>query len=180
MAYTCEVGSGQQIYLDNQGSQTVVISMTGGPGQQQQSSSSFQTGPWTGPPDFFRTPQGAVIQIHTSQGDHHIQVQGTSMSVSSHSTGLAGAQQMQGQQVSSMPGPFVQPMPPVQPMQPMQPMQMGGMHLNMNPMEMRMGNMEMRMGSPNATKTTARFCSQCGAQTKPEDRFCSSCGHQLS
>jgi zinc-ribbon domain len=188
MAYTCEIGSGQHIYLDNQGGQTIVTSMSGGLGQQQQSSSSFQTGQWTAPPDLFQMPQGVVIRIHTSQGEVHIQVQGTSMVVMSASPGLGVGQQMQTQQVASMPSPSMQPMqpiPPMEPMQPMQPMQpmepmsMGGMHLNMNPMEMRMGNMEMRMGSTKATKTPARFCSQCGAQTKPGDRFCSSCGHQL-
>jgi hypothetical protein len=182
MAYTCEIGSGQHIYLDHQGGQTVVTSMSGGVGQQQQSSSSFSTGSWTAPPDLFRTPQGVVIRIHTAQGDHYIQVQGSSMGVMGTSPGLGAAQQMQTQQVASMPSPSMppmEPMPPMQPIQPMQPMQMGGMHLNMNPMEMRMGNMEMKMGSVKTAQAAARFCSQCGVQTHPGDRFCSSCGHQL-
>ena len=185
MAYVCELGTGQRVYLNNQGAQTIVIIASGGPGQQQQSSSSFTTGSWTSLPEIFRTPNGAVLKIKTAQGEYFIQIQGSSMSVMGSSPSLGGSQQMQVQQVSSMPVssmPPMQPMEPMKPMEPMRPMKMGDMQMNMNPMEMRMGNMEMRMGSQassSASAETRRFCSQCGAPIKPEDRFCSSCGHRL-
>ncbi len=179
MAYVCELGTGQRVYLNNQGAQTIVIIASGGPGQQQQSSSSFTTGSWTSLPEIFRTPNGAVLKIKTAQGEYFIQIQGSSMSVMGSSPSLGGSQQMQVQQVSSMP---VSSMPPMQPMEPMRPMKMGDMQMNMNPMEMRMGNMEMRMGSQASSselEETRRFCSQCGGPIKLEDRFCSSCGHRL-
>ncbi|MGB8702731.1 MAG: zinc-ribbon domain-containing protein [Thermosynechococcaceae cyanobacterium] len=160
--------------------------MSGSPGQQQQSSSTVQTGPWTAPPELYRVPHGAVLKITTAQGAHYIQVQGSSMSTLSGVPTLAGAQQMQVQQTTSPPA---APMSPMQPMQPIQPMRMGNMEMNLNPMEMRMGNMEMRMGNnpqpaPQAAPQAAsqpirRFCSQCGTPVEPSDRFCSSCGHQL-
>lgn len=175
MAYACELGTGQRIYLDNQGMQTMVTVMSGGPGQQQQSSTGFQTGSWTAPPEIFQTAGGAVLKVTTTQGEHFIYIQGNSMQVMGGAPSLSGSQQMQVQQVSRVPP---SSMPPMKPMEPMKPMNMG----QMNPMEMRMGDMEMRMGSAAAPNTPSprRFCSQCGAAVEPEDRFCSSCGHRLA
>ncbi len=177
MAYACDLGTGQRIYLDNQGMQTIITAMSGGPGQQQQSSTGFQTGSWIAPPEIFQTAGGAVLKVTTAQGEHFIYIQGTSMQVMGGAPSLSGSQQMQVQQVSSVPSSSMSPM------EPMKPMSMGGMQ--MNPMEMRMGDMEMRMGSPTAPSSTPntasprRFCSQCGTAVEPEDRFCSSCGHRL-
>jgi zinc-ribbon domain len=175
MAYSCELSPVQKIYLDNPGTQTVVTIFSGSPGQQQQSSSSLQTGSWTAPPELFQTPNGVVLKIATAQGNHFMQIQGSSTSIMSGSPSFGSAQQMQLQQVAS---PLTSSMPSMEPMEPMQPMKMGNMSMNANPMEMRMGNMEMRMGE--LTQGTRRFCSQCGAAVQPEDRFCASCGHQLS
>ncbi|MBF2019358.1 MAG: zinc-ribbon domain-containing protein [Hydrococcus sp. C42_A2020_068] len=185
MAYVFELGTGQRVYLEDRGMQTVVTVSSGGPGQQQQSSSSIQTGKWTSPPELLQTPNGAVIKITTARGEHHIQIQGNSIGVTSRSSG-GGDRWMQGQQVSStsvsssFSMPSMQPMKPMEPMNPMEPMKMGDMEMSANPMQMRMGNMEMRMGSATQTQVNRRFCSQCGAPVEPSDRFCSSCGHQLS
>jgi hypothetical protein len=202
MAYVCELGSGQRIYLDNQGGQTIVLIASSAPGQQQQASNSLNTGLWTSPPIAYQTPNGVVFKIVTAQGEHYIQCQGSSMGVvSSAAFAGSGSQQMQIQQVAGMPSssmPSMQPMPPMQPMPsmqlmkpmepmqpmpPMQPMSMGDMQMNMNPMQMRMGNMEMQMGKPVTPATAApgthRFCSQCGAAVELGDRFCASCGHRL-
>ena len=180
MAYVCEFGAGQKVYLDNQGTQTRITTYSGSPGQQQQSSSSFPTGDWTAPPEAFASAQGVTLKINTSQGAHYIQIQGGSMQVVS-AQAAGGAQQMQ-MHTASMPS-----TPAMQPMQPMQPMRMGDMEMNAGqPMQMRMGNMQMRMGespqsAPPSTTPQAgrRFCSQCGAAVEPTDRFCASCGHQL-
>jgi hypothetical protein len=198
MAYMCEIGSGHRIYLDNQGTQTILTSMMGSLGQQQQSSSSMGTGAWTMPPEVYNTPYGCVVKISSAQGEHFIQVQGNSMSSVSGTPALNQAQQMQMSPVGDIPGtaeiPAMEPiqpmtpMVPIQPMtplQPMQPMKMGDMEMNMNPMEMRMGNMRLSMGSKTevteaSAKPVRRFCSQCGAPTEPEGHFCSSCGHKLA
>jgi hypothetical protein len=179
MAYKCELGTGQKIYLDNQGNQTVITSIFSSPGQQQQSSSSFSTGKWTSIPEVFHTSQGIFVKINSIEGEYYVQVQGSSLSVMSGTPYLNNCQQMQMQQVDSIP---TSPMPP---MKPMKPMQMGNMKMNMNPMEMRMGNMKMNMGSASVSTSTSShhnrksFCPQCGTAINQSDRFCSSCGYNL-
>ncbi len=197
MAYICELGSGQRLYLDNVGEQTAVTLATSSAGQQQQSSSQFTTGAWTTPPELFRIPQGVVVKLTTAQGVHHLQLQGNQLGMMSQSPSLGNAQQMQVSSGVAMPGspmPPMQPMSPVEPMQPMtpmapiQPMKMGDMEMSANPMQMRMGNMAMQMGnaatssraSGSTTAGKAKFCSQCGTPVKPSDRFCSNCGYQLN
>ena len=198
MAYMCELGSGQRIYLDNVGEQTTITLVSESMGQQQQSGSQFTTGAWTAPPEMLHTEQGIVLQLTTAQGRHHLQIQGSQVGWMSNAPALNNAQQMQVSAVSAMPGnniPSMQPMESMQPMQPMQPMgsmqpmqpmqsmqpmKMGNMEMGMQPMQMRMGNMEMRMGDATTKATKPKFCSQCGAPVKPSDRFCANCGHQLS
>ncbi|MGC9502783.1 zinc ribbon domain-containing protein [Baaleninema sp.] len=190
MAYVCELGSNQRVYLDNRGTQTVVTTVSSGAGQQQQSSSGFDTGAWTSPPMMYRTPDGVVLQVRTERGDRTIQIQGQQM----QSQTAAQPERIPLNEVDEMPAASepsmepMKPMEPMQPMQPMQPMKMGDMEMNANPMEMRMGNMEMKMGSPPSmggqtggqTGSQRRFCSQCGAPVQAGDRFCGSCGNRLS
>jgi zinc-ribbon domain len=187
MAYMCEISPGRQVYIDAQGNNTIVTVMTGGPGQQQQASNSFQTGHWVSPPEMFEIPQGVAIKIRTTQGEHYIRIQGGSMTLGNDS-GVAASQQMQMHQADAPSAPS------------MQPMKMGNMEMNNNPMEMRMGNMHMQMGhmrmgepiqpsqpaqsapstpSSQSAQPTRKFCSQCGIPVEPSDRFCSSCGHRL-
>jgi hypothetical protein len=201
MAYACELGTGQRIYIDNQGTQTVVTTMSGGPGQQQQSSTGFHTGAWSVPPEIFQTTGGAVLKVTTAQGEHFIYIQGSSMQVMGGAPSLSGSQQMQVQQVAGMPSSSMPPMEPMKPMnmggmqmspmkpmEPMKPMSMGGMQ--MNPMEMRMGDMEMRMGSPAASSPPKTPSPPAAPPDKPvaadtpakaagapgTRRFCSQCG----
>jgi hypothetical protein len=176
MTYSCELDSGQRIYLDNQGHQTVITLSNESGRQQQQSSSSFTTGKWTSPPEIFRRDRGVVIKITTAEGEHQIRVQGNSISVESSHVSLGNSQRIQVQQSDASTSSGFS-MKPMEPMKPMKPMKMGDMSMNMNPMEMRMGNMSMQMG--RKTHLTRRFCSQCGNSVEPNDRFCSSCGHQL-
>jgi hypothetical protein len=173
----CELGTGQTIYLDNQGTQTIVTIASSSPGQQQQASNGFQSGVWTTPPELYRNPMGVVIRLQTAEGDRYIQIQGSSMSVMGQPPSLNSGQQMQMQQVAASPAVS---MPPMQPMQSMPPMKMGDMEMSLNPMAMRMGNMAMSMASTTASSTpTRKFCSQCGSPIKPSDRFCASCGNRL-
>lgn len=181
MTYVCDLGTGQKIYLDNQGTQTIVTVVSQSSGQQQQASNGFQSGIWTSPPQVYRTANGVVIEVSTEQGERYIQIQGNSMNVTNSQPSLEHAQGLQLQQAESTPSssiPPMEPMKPMKPMEPMKPMKMGDMEMKMNPMEMRMGNMEMRMGSP--ISPTRRFCSQCGAKIEANARFCSSCGYALS
>lgn len=183
MAYMCEIGSGHNIYLENQGSQTIVTALLSSLGQQQQSSISVSTGTWTALPELYRTPHGAILKITTGKGEQFIQIQGSSMNSMASVPSLSNFQPMQMTQIADMPvTPSIPTMEPMQPIPPMQPMRMGNMEMGMNPMEMRMGNMRVSMGSvsePTQAKAR-RFCSQCGSATKQDDRFCSSCGHKLA
>jgi hypothetical protein len=113
MAYTCDLGGGQHVYLDNVGDQTAVTLASTGPGQQQQSGSQFTTGPWTQAPEFFRIDPGVVIKLTTAQGAQFLQLQGQQLGWMVQPPTLANAQQMQTSTVAAMPGGS---MPPMQPM----------------------------------------------------------------
>ncbi|ACK72989.1 conserved hypothetical protein [Gloeothece citriformis PCC 7424] len=180
MAYVCELGTGQRIYLDNPGNQTIITTSSSSPGQQQHSSSEFTSGHWTSPPQLFHTPNGILIKITGSNGEQLIQVQGNSIAVTNHTPTVTHSQPLHLEQVASIPASSMPPMQPLEPMPPMQPMTMGNMEMSLNPMQMRMGNMEMHINSDLSSHPTRRFCSQCGAKVKESDRFCASCGHQLS
>ncbi len=173
MAYICELTVGHHVYLDNQGSHTLITISSHQPGQQQQTRSTLATGAWTAPPEAYQSTVGIMIKITTQQGNHFIHIQGSSISLVD--------QRQWVDQLFDPPLPMQQvptiPSPMIQPMQPMQPMKMGDMQMSMNPMEMQMGSMEMRMGS--ADPSPPQFCSQCGLKVAPEDRFCSGCGHAL-
>jgi len=175
MAYVCDLGSGQQLSLDGQGTQTIVAISSSSAGQQQQATSSLQTGTWTSLPEVYRTSEGVVVKLETVNGNQFIQIQGSHMSLSTIAPSLINAVQLATQQTNV-------PASTMQPMKPMQPMTMGTMQMNLKPMEMKMGDMEMRMGSGVNAATpapTRQFCTQCGTSIKPSDRFCASCGHQV-
>ncbi|NEP16085.1 MAG: zinc ribbon domain-containing protein [Leptolyngbya sp. SIO4C1] len=187
MAYVNELSSGTSLYVDNQGEQTIVTLMSRSPGQQQQSSNSFTTGPWTAPPEIVQTAAGVAIKLSTAQGEQTVQVQGNVADVSG-----TAAQPMQ--KTDRMPAVGMRPMRPMPPMK-MGNLSMGNMSMKMQPMEMRMGDMELRMdrSSSAAASTSAggtsagsaadssaqKFCTQCGTPVSTNDRFCGHCGHQL-
>jgi len=159
MPYVSELGTGQLVYLENQGEQTIFTIVNSSAGQQQQSSNSFTTGTWTAPPQILQTSTSVLLKIFTTRGEQVIQIRGNSTTV------RTDAKILPLEEIESIPTVNLEPM------QPMKPMNMGGMSL-------KMGNMEMSMG--NTDSTTKRFCSNCGTSVKSGDRFCSSCGHNLS
>jgi hypothetical protein len=190
MAYICDLGAGQRLYLNTQGTQTIVTIASSSVGQQQQSSSSLKTGAWSSPPEVYRTFEGIVVKLQTTHGTQFIQIQGSQIGLSTHAPSFNRAEPLSMQQTPNSPAstmPPMEPMQPMKPMEPMKPMRMGNMEMSLNPMEMRMGNRSMKMGAtfegsatsfiPNSTR---QFCSQCGVSVKPSDRFCASCGHRLS
>ncbi|MBD3882813.1 zinc-ribbon domain-containing protein [Phormidium tenue FACHB-886] len=175
MAYGCELGNGQSLYLDCSGDQTAVALASSSAGQQQQASQNLKTGSWTAIPEVFQIGSSLAIKIQTAEGDRWLRVQGGSIGTLNALPDLSQAQPIPLQQTPSAQP--MQPMRPIEPMQPMQPLKMGDMQMSLNPMEMRMGNLEMRMGSP--AKAAPRFCTQCGASVQAGDRFCATCGNQL-
>lgn len=128
MAYVCELCPGHNVYLDNQGSLTLITSMMSSPRQQQQSSNSFETGCWIAQPEIYQTSQGAIIKLTTTNNEQFIQLQGSSMSSMSSIPSLHRSQQMQINQSETAPFTSSVPMQKTLPlMQHMQPMKMGNM-----------------------------------------------------
>ncbi|WP_275993834.1 zinc ribbon domain-containing protein [Argonema antarcticum] len=177
IAYIGDLGSGQQVYIENQEPQTAITLISSSPGQQQSQSSSFQTGTWTKPPALFRSATGFVLQIEGTEGSRFVRLQANGISSFSETPSLSNAEVIPLQQVEKSPQPPMQPMKPMEPMKPI-----GDMEMRMSPnMEMRMGNMEMRMGSvEEETAATKRFCTECGKVVGEVDRFCTHCGHRLT
>jgi zinc-ribbon domain len=193
MAYVCELGTGRKLYLNNDNGQTTITVSSSNLGQQQQTSSSFQTGVWKTIPEVYLTADGAVVKLQTAQHVNYIRVQGGSIGVS-EALSLEHLHQMQMQQVShgtNVANSTLFAMPAMPAMEPMQPatsapgssgqaqqavvegnpplkpgeMQMGNMQMTGNSMQMRMGNMEMKLGNPPAIGTMP-----------VTRRFCSQCG----
>lgn len=187
VAYVGNLGSGQQVYVENQGTQTIINLISSSSGQQQSQSTSFQTGTWVKPPALFRNPAGFILQIEATEGFRCVRLQANAIGILSDTPSLSNAEVVPLQETAGIPGSSMQPMQPMQPMKPlepmkpMEPMRMGDMEMRLSPnMEMRMGNMQLRMGSPEEpTAATRRFCTQCGKAVSESDRFCSHCGHQL-
>ncbi|HEY9761249.1 MAG TPA: zinc ribbon domain-containing protein [Trichocoleus sp.] len=185
MTYACEISTGQWIYLENVGNDTVITLAARTVGQQQQSTSRWQSGAWIQEPALFQTGIGVIIRLTIATGEQYFQVQGSQIAL------MAGAPsiEMRSLPLQSSPDSPQSPLPPIAPMTPMMPMtpmspmppmQMGNMEMSLNPMHMRMGDMAMSLGDPaQATSAKRQFCSQCGQPVTPEDRFCSHCGHQL-
>ena len=169
MIYNWELATGQQISVDNQGTQTVVAISTTSAGQRQQTINSFNTGIWIVPPEMSIDLTGATLKITTAIGAALIRVRGNSIQMQSTNSG-------EHQSSTTTSSTFTTGMAPMQPMQPMPPMQMGNMQMNMQPMVMKMGDLELNMG---ATASKQTFCTQCGTPVKPVDKFCASCGHKL-
>lgn len=169
MSYLCDLGNGQKIYLENQGNQTIITSVSQSLGQQQQSSQGFVTGTWSSLPQIYQLPSGIIVKVITNQGEYNWRIQGNNMLMNQGSILVENAQTFSLQEVLN---------PSISGMQPMKPMTMGNMSMNMNPMEMTMGNMSMKI--EETPKIGRHFCSQCGSPIQENDKFCSNCGHRLS
>ena len=169
MAYQCDLGTGQRLYLENRGTQTVVRLTSGNAHQQQSQQSNFETGEWRSLPKVFRTTTGIILRIDSAQKQSFLSLQTQRIGMLNSLPDMTGAEVLSLQPTESIASSF-------KPIEPMQPIKMGDM---MQPMEMKMGTMQMKMGAPDA-QPTQRFCSQCGESVRESDRFCSHCGTKLA
>jgi zinc-ribbon domain len=163
MLYNWKLASGHEIFVDNEGAQTVVTIQNNSAGQQQRSSNSFTTGIWIVPPEMTVTPTGAILKIVTASGESVLQIQGNSVQM--HSSHGGSSQSTSSTSSSSTSG-----------FSPMPPMQMGNMQMSMPQMVMKLGDMELNLGTG---ASPSRFCNQCGTPVKATDKFCASCGNKL-
>jgi hypothetical protein len=188
MIYFGKLGTNQQLYIENRGSQTLITLVSSSSGQQQSQSSSWKTGSWTAPPSLFQNEGIFLLRIDSDEGQHFIQVQASGFNSLATAPSLIKADVIPLQKVSEtatsgQSSVQSQPMEPMEPMEPMKPMKLGDMSMGVNPMEMRMGNMYMRMPEnsklESPSKSNQNFCTQCGTVVKAGDRFCANCGHKL-
>jgi hypothetical protein len=169
MSYRVNLETNQELYLSNQGDFTQISLIRIGLNQQQNQSSSLQTGAWIAPPSLYRFAQGFILRIDTAQKQYFVQIQSNGLQILEGMPSLIDAEPVILEKDRTNVG-FV----PIEPMQPMKPMK---------PMEMRMGNMYMNIEQPlqpieqNPRK---RFCPQCGVAVGEKDRFCSNCGHKFN
>lgn len=177
MAYTSSLTTGEQLQIENQGTQTVITLSQGGQNQQQRQRSSLTTGEWLQPPTLFSTGMSAVLRIEATTGQFFIQLQSGSISTLNTAPSLLDADILPLQKTADQVGSNQNNIPP---MRPMEPMKMGNMEMQTKPMQMRMGNMQMQIGKTESSTSTKRFCSQCGEEVSSGDRFCTHCGHRLS
>lgn len=161
MIYSCDLPSGQTLYLENQGDMTNATVLMKQSGQQQQSGSSIMTGTWQIPPEVFAMGGGAVVRLTTAMGVWSLMVQGMSLSVQSGTVemgnqvmGLTALSQMPNVASSSFSMPPMTPMTSMPSMNPMPPMGM-----SMNPMQMQMGNMGMSMGGSSGSQASSSVSS---------------------
>ncbi|MBE9179006.1 zinc ribbon domain-containing protein [Oculatella sp. LEGE 06141] len=184
--YTCNLGNGQQLLVENRGQQTTITVSSQSVGQQQSQGSGLNTGAWSAPPTLFQTPSGLVLRLESAEGSSFVQLQGNHIQSLSRSPSLTQAEVVPLRSLAAEERPSAATrQKPMEPMKPLEPMKMGNMEMQMNPMQMRMGDMEMRMGDTSSAQTEAnasakRFCSQCGQSVEVGDRFCAYCGHQLT
>lgn len=158
MIYSCDLPSGQTLYLQNQGDMTNATVLMKQSGQQQQSGSSVMTGTWQIPPEVFAMGGGAVVRLTTAMGVWSLMVQGMSLSVQSGAVEM-GNQAMGLTAQSQMPSSSFS-MPPMTPMTSMPSMNpMPPMGMSMNPMQMQMGNMGMSMGGSSGSQASSRVSS---------------------
>ncbi|MEB3225672.1 MAG: zinc ribbon domain-containing protein [Synechococcus sp.] len=176
MTYVCQLDAGQGLYLDNQGAQTIVTLIQSSPGQQQQSTNRYLTGPWTTKPTVVKSAELVIITIFSATKTTQIMVQGQTMTVSDQVLDLHQAESLHLGQMTTFPAQSVTPL------EPLPPLKLGEMEMQMQPMTMRMGNMRMGFSEQNQqapTPVPKQFCSQCGHALAKGDRFCSQCGQRL-
>lgn len=184
MAYKTQLGTSQQLYIDNQGEQTLFTLVSSSANQQQSQRSAFPTGEWLMPPALFRIGAVFILRVESARGPSFFDIQNNSISALASPPSLKNAEVMPLQQVSESEAAqqnraAFSPMQPMQPIKPIEPMKMGNMEMGMNPMQMRMGNMEMRMPGQTPKKSPTQFCPQCGESVGQGDRFCRHCGYRL-
>ena len=159
-AYTCDLDNDQQIYIQNQGSQTEISLVSGGQNQRQSQRNSFETGSWRVPPTVFHLANAAVLRIESEQGEYFIQVQANRMSQLNAPPSLSDADVLPLRKTEAESRDSTPEMKPMEPMKPME-------------------SMQMQMGGA-LPRPSMRFCPQCGNRVGRGDRFCSYCGSGLS
>ncbi|WP_407541142.1 hypothetical protein Q0M94_07060 [Deinococcus radiomollis] len=118
MAYRTELGSGQTIFLEQQGEQTSVQVHSG----TQSQGSSFQTGVWKNPPRLYRADGGLLLEIRAEPAVYY-RLEGSQLHSLGEAPALEGAEQIELKEVlDGSDDHRMKPMEKMEPMKPMDPM----------------------------------------------------------
>lgn len=120
MNYICDLKTGQQLRIENEGSQTHVGFTSNGPGQRQSQSTGFQTGEWSKDPEVFQLGEDIIIQLKTKEGKRLIRAGRDRIQFIDEAPDLATAEKLEIRESSNDSG--FKPMEPMKWMEPMKPM----------------------------------------------------------
>ena len=124
MAYSCDIGNGQRLLVQNEGDNTQVALSSGDSGQQQNQSTGFPTGEWSKPPELFRTRENLVLRVEGKNAVQFIGVQGDQIESMRSEPKLENAEKLtlkeSNENIARMKP--MKPMEPIKPMEAMKPM----------------------------------------------------------
>jgi hypothetical protein len=115
MTYSCDIGNGQQLLVQNDGDDTQVALSSGDSGQQQSQSTGFTTGGWSRPPELFRTSENLVLRLESKRGVEFVGVQGNHIESMRKEPKLENAERLALKESDEN----IERMKPMEPMKPM-------------------------------------------------------------
>src|ERR1700675_4222693 len=121
MTYRHDIGNGQRLLVENDAEDTQVALSSGDSGQQQNQSTSFNTGKWSKPPELFRTTDDLVLHLESKRGVQFISVHGHQIQSMSSEPDLKNAEKLTLKESDEKIA-RIEPMKPIDPMKPMEPM----------------------------------------------------------
>ncbi len=101
MIYVWELEKDKQLYVENQGTQTVITIITSRSGERQAQRRTFETGVWRVPPLLLRTATDPVLQMESARGHIFMRIQDNDVSPLRTPPLLIGAEVLPHQQVAS-------------------------------------------------------------------------------
>jgi hypothetical protein len=121
MAYSCDIGNGQHLLVQNDGDNTQVAVSSGGSGKQQHQSAGFTTGEWSKPPELFRNRENLFLRLQGKNSVGFIGVHGDQIESMRSEPDLKNAERLalkeSDEKIVRM-----KPMKPMETMKPMEPM----------------------------------------------------------
>ena len=115
MAYTCDIGNGQRLLVQNDGDNTQVALSSGDSGQKQNQSTSFTTGEWSKPPELLRTRENVVLRLEGKDGVQFIGILGDQLESLQSEPKLENAEKLTLKESNES----IARMKPMKPMEPM-------------------------------------------------------------
>jgi hypothetical protein len=115
MAYTCDIGNGQRLLVQNDGDNTQVALSSGDSGQKQNQSTSFTTGEWSKPPELLRTRENLVLRLEGKDGVQFIGILGDQLESLQSEPKLENAEKLTLKESNEE----IARMKPMEPMKPM-------------------------------------------------------------